>query len=38
MFVADEPEVGGDLDLQFAFRLSQGWDLLVGSDRAVRVE
>jgi hypothetical protein len=28
MFVADEPEVGGDLDLQFAFRLSQGWDLL----------
>ena len=28
MFIADEPEVGGDLDLQFAFRLSQGWDLL----------
>ncbi len=28
LFVADEPEVGGDLDLQFAFRLSQGWDLL----------
>ncbi|MEX2655311.1 MAG: O-antigen ligase family protein [Acidimicrobiia bacterium] len=28
MFVADQPEVGGDLDLQFAFRLSQGWDLL----------
>ena len=28
MFVADEPGVGGDLDLQFAFRLSQGWDLL----------
>lgn len=28
MFVADEPDVGGDLDLQFAFRLSQGWDLL----------
>ncbi|HVR33237.1 MAG TPA: O-antigen ligase family protein [Acidimicrobiia bacterium] len=28
MFAADQPEVGGDLDLQFAFRLSQGWDLL----------
>lgn len=28
MFAADEPEVGGDLDLQFAFRFSQGWDLL----------
>lgn len=28
MFVADESEVGGDLDLQFAFRVSQGWDLL----------
>jgi hypothetical protein len=28
LFVADEPGVGGDLDLQFAFRLSQGWDLL----------
>lgn len=26
--VADVPQVGGDLDLQFAFRLSQGWDLL----------
>ncbi len=24
----DVPESGGDLDLQFAFRLSQGWDLL----------
>lgn len=24
----DVPEVGGDLDLQLAFRLSQGWDLL----------
>lgn len=24
----DVPEVGGDLDLSFAFRLSQGWDLL----------
>lgn len=28
MFAADQPQVGGDLDLQFAFRLSQGWDLL----------
>lgn len=25
---ADAPEVGGDLDLQFAFRFGQGWDLL----------
>lgn len=24
----DVPRLGGDLDLQFAFRLSQGWDLL----------
>jgi O-antigen ligase len=24
----DRPDVGGDLDLQFAFRFSQGWDLL----------
>lgn len=28
MFVVDNPGVGGDVDLQFAFRLSQGWDLL----------
>lgn len=28
MFVVDEPLVAGDVDLQFAFRLSQGWDLL----------
>ncbi len=28
MFVVDPPEVAGDIDLQFAFRLSQGWDLL----------
>lgn len=28
MFVVDPPEVAGDVDLQFAFRLSQGWDLL----------
>ncbi len=28
MFAADRPGVGGDLDLQFAFRFSQGWDLL----------
>jgi hypothetical protein len=28
MFSADQPGVGGDLDLQFAFRFSQGWDLL----------
>ncbi len=28
MFVVDKPLVGGDVDLQFAFRLSQGWDLL----------
>ncbi len=28
MFVIDPPEVAGDIDLQFAFRLSQGWDLL----------
>ncbi|HSJ29478.1 MAG TPA: O-antigen ligase family protein [Acidimicrobiia bacterium] len=28
VFAVDRPEVGGDLDLQFAFRLSQGWDLL----------
>ncbi len=28
VFVADRPGVGGDLDLQFAFRFSQGWDLL----------
>ena len=25
---ADVPDRGGDLDLQFAFRFSQGWDLL----------
>jgi O-antigen ligase len=28
MFVVDPPDVAGDVDLQFAFRLSQGWDLL----------
>jgi O-antigen ligase len=28
MFIVDPPEVAGDVDLQFAFRLSQGWDLL----------
>lgn len=28
MFVVDPPLVAGDIDLQFAFRLSQGWDLL----------
>jgi O-antigen ligase len=28
MFVVDRTEVAGDIDLQFAFRLSQGWDLL----------
>ncbi len=28
MFVVDRSEVAGDVDLQFAFRLSQGWDLL----------
>jgi O-antigen ligase len=28
MLVVDTPFVGGDLDLQFAFRFSQGWDLL----------
>lgn len=28
MFAADPEGVGGDIDLQFAFRLSQGWDLL----------
>lgn len=28
MFVVDKPLVAGDVDLQFAFRLSQGWDLL----------
>ncbi len=25
---ADERDIGGDLDLQFAFRFSQGWDVL----------
>ncbi len=28
VFAVDPEGVGGDLDLQFAFRLSQGWDLL----------
>lgn len=28
VWVADVEDVGGDLDLQFAFRASQGWDLL----------
>lgn len=28
MFVVDRPFVAGDVDLQFAFRLSQGWDLI----------
>lgn len=28
VWLADVPHVGGDLDLQFAFRFSQGWDLL----------
>ncbi|MDH3518550.1 MAG: O-antigen ligase family protein, partial [Acidimicrobiia bacterium] len=28
VFALDPENVGGDLDLQFAFRLSQGWDLL----------
>lgn len=28
MFLVDKPLVAGDIDLQFAFRLSQGWDLL----------
>jgi O-antigen ligase len=28
MFAVDVPKRGGDLDLQFAFRLRQGWDLL----------
>lgn len=28
VWALDQPDVGGDLELQFAFRLSQGWDLL----------
>jgi hypothetical protein len=28
VWLTDQPDVGGDLDLQFAFRFSQGWDLL----------
>jgi len=28
VWVVDSPNEGGDLDLQFAFRASQGWDLL----------
>jgi hypothetical protein len=28
LFAVDRADVGGDLDLQFAFRFSQGWDLL----------
>lgn len=27
VWLTDVPEIGGDLDLQFAFRLQQGWDL-----------
>jgi O-antigen ligase len=28
LFIIDVPDVGGDLDVQFAFRFQQGWDLL----------
>ena len=28
LFAVDVPDVGGDLDVQFAFRFQQGWDLL----------
>ena len=28
LFSIDVPDVGGDLDVQFAFRFQQGWDLL----------
>ena len=28
VWATDRPGVGGDLDLQFAFRVGQGWDLL----------
>jgi O-antigen ligase len=28
LFLVDVPDVGGDLDVQFAFRFQQGWDLL----------